>query len=160
MCCLVSLAVGSSSPCHEAMLNKSMGQICWLNLVGWYQPGRRFVTHYYPSVLKWYIKAWKKCWQFFCMWRFQTYFIELKCVCFDWSLFLKVQLTISQHWFRKWLGAKQALSHYLNQSWPSSLTHVSHLLWHLNLLHVSVAAYQACFYPLVHIIWTTYRCPF
>ena len=32
-----------------------------------------------------------------------------------WSLFLGVQLTISQHWFRWWLGADQATSHYLNQ---------------------------------------------
>ena len=36
---------------------------------------------------------------------------------FHWSLFLRVQLTISQHWFRKWLGAVQATSHYLNQWW-------------------------------------------
>ena len=25
---------------------------------------------------------------------------------FQWSLFLRVQLTISEHWFRKWFGAK------------------------------------------------------
>ena len=31
------------------------------------------------------------------------------------SLFLRVQLTIFQHWFRYWLGAAQATSHYLNQ---------------------------------------------
>ena len=43
---------------------------------------------------------------------------------FHWSLFPRVQLTISQHWFRKWLGAEQATSHYLNQCWPSSLTHI------------------------------------
>ena len=43
---------------------------------------------------------------------------------FHWSLLLKVQLTISQHWFRNWLGAKQATSHYLNQCWPSSLMHI------------------------------------
>ena len=29
----------------------------------------------------------------------------------------RVQLTIFQHWFREWLGADQATSHYLNQSW-------------------------------------------
>ena len=28
-----------------------------------------------------------------------------------------------QHWFRWWLGAKQATSCYLNQCWPSSLTY-------------------------------------
>ena len=36
---------------------------------------------------------------------------------FHWSLLLSVQLTISQHWFRQWLGADQATSHYLNQWW-------------------------------------------
>ena len=34
-----------------------------------------------------------------------------------WSLFLRVQLTIFLHWFRKWLGAGQATKHYLNQWW-------------------------------------------
>ena len=43
---------------------------------------------------------------------------------FHWSLFLRVQLTIFQHWFRWWLGADQATSHYLNQCWPDSLTHI------------------------------------
>ena len=43
---------------------------------------------------------------------------------FHWSSFLRVKLTISQHWFRWWLGAKQSTSHYLNQCWPSSLTHI------------------------------------
>ena len=36
---------------------------------------------------------------------------------FHCSLFLRVKLTIFQHWFRKWLGAEQATSHYLNQWW-------------------------------------------
>ena len=36
---------------------------------------------------------------------------------FLWSLFPRVQLTISKHWFRWWLDADQATSHYLNQSW-------------------------------------------
>ena len=43
---------------------------------------------------------------------------------FHWSLFLRVQLTIFQHWCRYWLGAEQATSHYLNQWWPSSTTHI------------------------------------
>ena len=34
-----------------------------------------------------------------------------------WSLFLRVELTIFQHWFGLWLGAVQATSHYLNQWW-------------------------------------------
>ena len=36
---------------------------------------------------------------------------------FHWSLFLRFQLTIFQHWFRYWLGAVQATSHYLKQWW-------------------------------------------
>ena len=36
---------------------------------------------------------------------------------FRWSLFLRVQLTIFQHWFSQWLGADQATSHYMNQWW-------------------------------------------
>ena len=36
---------------------------------------------------------------------------------FHWNVLLMVQLTISQHWFRSWLGADQATSHYLNQWW-------------------------------------------
>ena len=36
---------------------------------------------------------------------------------FHWSLFLRVQFTIIQYWFRQWLGADQAISHYLTQWW-------------------------------------------
>ena len=36
---------------------------------------------------------------------------------FHWSLFLRVQFTIFQHWFRWWLGTVQATSHYLKQWW-------------------------------------------
>ena len=36
---------------------------------------------------------------------------------FHWSLLSRVQLTVFQHWFRQWLGAGQATSHYLNQWW-------------------------------------------
>ena len=39
---------------------------------------------------------------------------RLKC---HWSLFQMVKLTIFQSWFRKWLGADEATSHYLNQWW-------------------------------------------
>ena len=43
---------------------------------------------------------------------------------FHWSLFLRVQLTKFQQWFRLWLGADRATSHYLKQCWPSSPTHI------------------------------------
>ena len=47
---------------------------------------------------------------------------------FHWSLFLRVQLTLRQQWFGKWLGAEQATSHYMNLWWPSVLTHIYALL--------------------------------
>ena len=43
---------------------------------------------------------------------------------FHWILFLRVQFIIISHWFRWWLGAEQATSHYLNQWWPNLLTHI------------------------------------
>ena len=43
---------------------------------------------------------------------------------FQWSLFLSVQLTINQHWFRYWLGTKQVTMHNLNPWWSSLLMHV------------------------------------
>ena len=65
---------------------------------------------------------------FFLRRHFQTHFLERKKyefqLKFHWSLFLRVQLTISEPWFRQWLGAEQATSHYLNQWWPSLLTHI------------------------------------
>ena len=35
----------------------------------------------------------------------------------NWSLLLRVLLTIFQYWFRWWLGAVQATGHYLNHWW-------------------------------------------
>ena len=40
------------------------------------------------------------------------------------NLFPGVQLTTSQPWFRKWLGTEESTSHYLNQNWSSSLSHI------------------------------------
>ena len=41
-----------------------------------------------------------------------------------WNLFLGVQLAISQYWFRYWLVACPATSHYLNQCWSRVQTHI------------------------------------
>ena len=43
---------------------------------------------------------------------------------FIWTLFLRFQLIIKQHWFRWGLSGDQTTSHYLNQKWPSLLTHI------------------------------------
>ena len=48
---------------------------------------------------------------------------------FHWRMFLRIQLTIFQHLFRKWLGADQATSHYLNQWWSSLLTDIYGITW-------------------------------
>ena len=44
--------------------------------------------------------------------------------CRHWSFFLRIQLTTIKHWFRQWLGAEYATSHYLNQCWTDSKTHI------------------------------------
>ena len=41
---------------------------------------------------------------------------------FSWIKVFK--LSTCQHWFRKWLGAELATSHFLNQWWPSLRTHI------------------------------------
>ena len=43
---------------------------------------------------------------------------------FHWRLFSWIQLIIFHDWFRQWLGADQATSHYLNQWWFRLLTHI------------------------------------
>ena len=46
-----------------------------------------------------------------------------------WLKFIpKVTLTINQHWFKWWLGAKLAPSHHLNQWWSSSLKDI-YITW-------------------------------
>ena len=44
----------------------------------------------------------------------EMYEVRLK---FHLALFLGLWLILFQHWFRLWLGADQATSHYLNQWW-------------------------------------------
>ena len=47
--------------------------------------------------------------------------ILIFCFKFHSCMFLRIQLTISQHWFRLGFGTKQTTTCYLNQWWPSSL---------------------------------------
>ena len=81
---------------------------------------------------------------------------------FHWSLFLWFQLTIFQHWFRYWLGAVQATSHYLNQWWliywriyaSLGLNELSHIwsdifdqsFWKINYYRMSAAYTRIHFY--------------
>ena len=60
---------------------------------------------------------------------------------FHWSLFSRIQLIIFQHWFRLWLGAVQAPSHYLNQWWL--------IYWRIYAsLDLNVLKVWSIFYPL------------
>ena len=58
---------------------------------------------------------------FRCIFWMKSFALRLK---FHWSLPLRVQLKITPHWFRYWLGTEQVASHYLNQCWPDSLMHI------------------------------------
>ena len=58
---------------------------------------------------------------FRCIFVNETFFILIK---ISLKSVLKGQLATTQHWFRLWLGSEQAASHYLNQCWPQSLTHI------------------------------------
>ena len=82
---------------------------------------------------------------------------------FHWSLFLRVQLTIFQHWFRQWLGAGQATSHYLNQWWLvywriyaslglNELNALCHLIPHTSIKYIY------SLYPALHILSFLFLC--
>ena len=55
--------------------------------------------------------------------RMRNFVFRFEFSCFR-SLLLRVQVTISQHWFKKWLGTEQVSSHYLNQWWTNLPTHI------------------------------------
>ena len=60
---------------------------------------------------KWPPISW---WHIHCLFLNEKYDFRL---IFHWSLILRFELTIFQHWFRQWFGANQATSYYLNQWW-------------------------------------------
>ena len=49
----------------------------------------------------------------------------MKCLNFDEDFTDVLQLTIFQHWFRWWLGARRVTKHYLNQWWLVYLRMIS-----------------------------------
>ena len=51
------------------------------------------------------------------------------------SLFPRVQLTIFQYWFRKWLGADQVTSHYLN-CWFTMTAYIFEKWWNSNMYQI------------------------
>ena len=81
---------------------------------------------------------------------------------FHWNLFPRDQLTISQYWYRLWLGANKVTSYWLEQCWPISPMHlcITWLQWvdsnHYddgNLIHNSfIEALKT------HLSWVTYTC--
>ena len=73
------------------------GPNIWMNTLRPRQNGRLFQTIFSNAF------SWMKMYEF-----------RLR---FHWSSFLISLSTIFQHWFRWWLGADQATSHYLNHWW-------------------------------------------
>ena len=68
---------------------------------------------------------------------------------FHWSLFLRVQLTISQHWCRQWVGTKKATNHYLNQWWLRLMStwrilSLNELNWHTSIADINGATTFLC----------------
>ena len=89
-----------------------------------------------------------------------------------WSLFLSVQLTICQYWFRLWLGADQATSHYLDQWWldyrridaPLGLIGLNRSVCYYKLPHifnrviVKVDSFDACLLMFTCWSWQQNSC--
>ena len=95
------------------------------------------------------------------IWKLQTTFSNLSSMKvfefqlqFHWSLFPRVQLIISQHWFRQWLGTEQARNHYPNQCWPNSPMHVYTALGG-NKITKSGRSFQ---WVLVHLVQSALLC--
>ena len=102
--------------CHD---NQSIRQLLWILWRRW--PWDKKVLHAYHCIdftlthsdrdkmVNIFWKTFSNAFSWMKMYEFQLRF--------HWRLFLRVQLTVSQHWFKQWLGADQATSHCLNQWW-------------------------------------------
>ena len=75
------------------------------------------------------------------------------CLRFRYSLFLRFELTIFQHWVRWWLGANQATSHYLSQWWLDYRCMYESLS--LNVLTKSPGLHQAKYWNFLSSIFGT-----
>ena len=101
-------------------------------------------TNACQTIASWYSTLWDR------------HFADDICKCISWmkmyefrlkfhcSLYLRLQSTIFQHWFRRWLGADQATSHCQNQ-------------WWLDYRHIYVSLVQR--YIIVVIFHHFYICP-
>ena len=71
------------------------------------------------------------------------------CLSFHWSLFLKLEITVFQHWLRKYLDPGQLTSHYLNQWWANILTHtyITQPQW-FNNTHCALSDILLCPYQI------------
>ena len=85
---------------HQDLTPYGMSRPQWVNSSPPGQNGCHFADNFFNAF------SWMKMYQF-----------RLR---FHWNLFLRLKFTIFQQWFRWWLGADQATSHYLNQWWLAS----------------------------------------
>ena len=85
-----------------------------------------------------------------------------KCIVLEETLNILIQISLkfvprvlqtrSQVWFRYCLRAKQVPSHYLNQCWPSSLTHILGTKWSwVELGGISWKSNNRCLYADVNV---------
>ena len=102
-------SAGEPGPLPSCLNNPSLGFPTWrftldLSTLRSRQNGR----HLADDILKWMkiIVYWFKC---------------------HWSLFLRIQLIITQHWLTKRRGNEQAISYYLNQLCSSLMSHIFEL---------------------------------
>ena len=118
---------------------------CWASLISPWHNGRQIAD----DIFKW--KFWMKSFVFW----FE----------FHWSLFLRVQLTIIQHWFRWWLGdellktmeIKQILENGYQELWVKFNTFIQlKILSYMpgpNFMIISLILYGSC--GLLEKIWAT-----
>ena len=93
----------------------------------------------------------------------KMYESRLKC---HWSLFPSVRLTIFHHWFRWWLGADKATSHYLSQWWfdyrriyaslgLNELNFRRRLQWVSDAKFIEMTTFQFKLISVIYVQWTS-----
>ena len=93
----------------EARLNGGNVHILKLTYFAKFESSSTKLTYWYRDKMATIFQTFSNTFSLMKMYKFRLRF--------HWSLFPRVKLTKFQHWFRQWLGAVQATSHYLNQWW-------------------------------------------
>ena len=121
------------------MVSNHQHLLCWLQSQNNLFDSQWFVMKLLTIIPKWLMISYQFLWHLntlrsgqtgrnFADDMFKIIFYKWKWLCLDLNfhgnLFPDIQLAIYQHWFKLWHGTEQATCHYLNQWWPSLLTHI------------------------------------